>query len=384
MWKSFKYYDINRIINITYNNKKGIDKSMEEKRCLLCNKPYDYKYKMFGRGCLDNIYGELGIRKPPRFVWNKELYLCTKVAWKNHKYFLSKTKKYDLTQKYIALNYLKNMNFDALRNIEEKMLKDIKNITPFSKDTVELMNFSLNDIYKLFNYYQKFEKIIKDFQNINWNDIDVKVANGYIKSLSFIFDITKKNNPISYTVFYSMQYMFWQVVVIGGLFTNKPLSAKLLTNSLSIFGKEPSDLVIEDENIKKTLLESPIFKKKLKQLIEKYGEKKNEFIVDEKSPREDTLIRFDDADLLYALHDATLLVKGTRNENNKWNLEIEIKDTYDFTDFKDLREYADEEEGKLRDIISTTLNNLGVASSEYGVIKTYNVKIKFETKEGEF
>ena len=343
---------------------------MEEKRCLLCNKPYDYKYKMFGRGCLDNIYGELGIRKPPKFVWNKELYLCTKVAWKNHKYFLSKTKKYDLTQKYIALNYLKNMNFDALRNIEEKMLKDIKNITPFSKDTVELMNFSLNDIYKLFNYYQKFEKIIKDFQNINWNDIDVKVANGYIKSLSFIFDITKKNNPISYTVFYSMQYMFWQVVVIGGLFTNKPLSAKLLTNSLSIFGKEPSDLVIEDENIKKTLLESPIFKKKLKQLIEKYGEKKNEFIVDEKSPREDTLIRFDDADLLYALHDATLLVKGTRNENNKWNLEIEIKDTYDFTDFKDLREYADEEEGKLRDIISTTLNNLGVASSEYGVIKT--------------
>ena len=357
---------------------------MEEKRCLLCNKPYDYKYKMFGRGCLDNIYGELGIRKPPKFVWNKELYLCTKVAWKNHKYFLSKTKKYDLTQKYIALNYLKNMNFDALRNIQEKMLKDIKNITPFSKDTVELMNFSLNDIYKLFNYYQKFEKIIKDFQNINWNDIDVKVANGYIKSLSFIFDITKKNNPISYTVFYSMQYMFWQVVVIGGLFTNKPLSAKLLTNSLSIFGKEPSDLVIEDENIKKTLLESPIFKKKLKQLIEKYGEKKNEFIVDEKSPREDTLIRFDDADLLYALHDATLLVKGTRNENNKWNLEIEIKDTYDFTDFKDLREYADEEEGKLRDIISTTLNNLGVASSEYGVIKTYNVKIKFETKEGEF
>ena len=59
LWKSFKYYDINRIINITYNNKKGIDKSMEEKRCLLCNKPYDYKYKMFGRGCLDNIYGVL-------------------------------------------------------------------------------------------------------------------------------------------------------------------------------------------------------------------------------------------------------------------------------------------------------------------------------------
>lgn len=357
---------------------------MEEKRCLLCNKPYDYKYKMFGRGCLDNIYEELGIHKPLRFVWNKELYLCTKVAWKNHKYFLSKTKKYNLTQKYIALNYLKNMNFDALKDIEEKMLKDIKNITLFSKDTVELMPFTLNDIYKLFNYYQKFERIIEDFQNINWKEIDEEVANGYIKSLSFIFDLTKKNNPISYAVFYSMQYMFWQIVVIGGLFTNKPLSAKLLTNSLSVFGKEPNDLVIEDEEIKNILLKSPIFKKKLEQLIEKYGDGKKEFIVDEKSPREDTLIRFDDADLLYALHDATLLVKGTKDKNNKWNLEIEIKDTYDFTDFKELREYADEENSKTKDILSTTLNNLGVASSKYGVIKVYDVEIKFETKEGEF
>ena len=87
LWKSFKYYDINRIINITYNNKKGIDKSIEEKRCLLCNKPYDYKYKMFGRVCLDNIYGILDFHKLPKFVWNKEAYLCTKIAWKNHKGF---------------------------------------------------------------------------------------------------------------------------------------------------------------------------------------------------------------------------------------------------------------------------------------------------------
>lgn len=276
------------------------------------------------------------------------------------------------------------MNFDTLKDIEEKMLKDIKNITPFSKNTVELMKFSLNDIYKLYNYYQRFETTIKNFQNINWKEIDEEVANGYIKSLSFIFDLTKKNNQIAYIVFYSMQYMFWQIVVIGGLFTNKPLSAKLLTNSLSMFGKEPNDLVIEDEEIKNILLKSPIFKKKLEQLIEKYGEGKKEFIVDEKSPREDTLIRFDDADLLYALHDATLLVKGRIDENNKWNLEIEIKDTYDFTDFKELREYTDEENSKTKDILSTTLNNLGVASSKYGVIKVYDVEIKFETKEGEF
>ena len=140
---------------------------------------------------------------------------------------------------------------EALSDVEEKMSKDIDNIRIFSRNKVELMTVPLNEIYKLFNYYKKFEKIIKDFQNINWKEIDEKVAENFIKSLSFIFDITKKSNPISYAVFYSMQYEFWQIVVIGGLFTNKPLSAKLLKNSLSLFGKESSDLFLEDNEIKK-------------------------------------------------------------------------------------------------------------------------------------
>ncbi len=140
---------------------------------------------------------------------------------------------------------------EALSDVEGKMSKDIDNIRIFSRNKVELMTVPLNEIYKLFNYYKKFEKIIKDFQNINWKEIDEKVAENFIKSLSFIFDITKKSNPISYAVFYSMQYEFWQIVVIGGLFTNKPLSAKLLKNSLSLFGKESSDLFLEDNEIKK-------------------------------------------------------------------------------------------------------------------------------------
>lgn len=140
---------------------------------------------------------------------------------------------------------------EALSDVEGKMSKDIDNIRIFSRNKVELMTVPLNEIYKLFNYYKKFEKIIKDFQNINWKEIDEKVAENFIKSWSFIFDITKKSNPISYAVFYSMQYEFWQIVVIGGLFTNKSLSAKLLKNSLSLFGKESSDLFLEDNEIKK-------------------------------------------------------------------------------------------------------------------------------------
>lgn len=154
--------------------------------------------------------------------------------------------------------------------------------------------------------------------------------------------------------------------------------------SLSLFGKEPSDMLIEDEETIQLILENQTFKDRINQLIKKYGEGNEEFIVDDSAPTEDILIRFDNKDLLFALHDATLFVRGTKDANNIWNLEIEIKDTYDFTDFKSFKEYADSNKSKLEDILSTTLNNFGVVSSEYGVIKTYDVRIKFKTKEGEF
>lgn len=71
---------------------------MSEKRCIICNKPYDYHYMMFGRGCLDNLYELLGFSKPFRIL-NKENYLCTRIAWRNHKYFLNKNKKRELAKK---------------------------------------------------------------------------------------------------------------------------------------------------------------------------------------------------------------------------------------------------------------------------------------------
>ncbi len=72
-----------------------------------------------------------------------------------------------------------------------------------------------------------------------------------------------------------------------------------------------------------------------------------------------------------------MIVKAVKNEDGTWRLERKINDIYDFTEFKDIKEYADNKEAILTDIFSTLLNNFGVASSEYGVIKTYEVKIKF-------
>lgn len=349
---------------------------MDEKRCMLCNKPYNYKYEMFGRGCLEKLYDLLGFPKSPRIIWNKELYLCTRIAWRNHKFFLSKKKKYVLAQKYIALTYLNMMNYESLNDIEEKISNDIKNITIFSKNIIETISFSLNEIYKLFNYTNKFNKLLEENKDINWKEIDEKVAENFIKDISFIFDVTKITSPVSYVVFYSMQYIFWQVVVVGGILTNKPLSAKLLSNSLVLFGKEPQDLEINDEKTIKDIEDDEEFKKRIKELIEKYGKETGKFNLKDYE-KDGALLSFEGGDLLYALHDATMFVNAQKNDNNTWNLEIEINDTYDFTDFKELKEYVDREDSKLTDIFSTLLNNFGVASSKYGVIKEYDVKIRF-------
>lgn len=106
---------------------------MEGKRCIICNKPYNYHYKMFGRSCLDNLYELLGFSKPFKIL-NKENYLCTRIAWRNHKFFLNKSKKHELAKKYIALSYLNKMNYNLLDDIKEKIRNDINGISIFSKE----------------------------------------------------------------------------------------------------------------------------------------------------------------------------------------------------------------------------------------------------------
>ena len=185
---------------------------MATKKCILCTKSYDYDdYNLFGRGCLNNLYELLSISKPKRGAKDKEMHLCNRIALKNFKFFLSRKKKYKLAEKYIALKYLEKINFNKyhynlanttavpfsedgtalLDEIKEKIAKDIKKISIFSKDIIESISIKLNDIYELFNDTQKFEEIIKKFQNLNFEELDEKVAEEFLQSLTFIFDEAK-------------------------------------------------------------------------------------------------------------------------------------------------------------------------------------------------
>lgn len=82
--------------------KKGI--------CKLCNRRYNYKYTLFGRGCLDTEYEFLKIQKPDK-VEDKELYLCNRIAGRLNKIGLNKKKKYLLAEKYLTVQYLDRIKY---------------------------------------------------------------------------------------------------------------------------------------------------------------------------------------------------------------------------------------------------------------------------------
>lgn len=99
--------------------------SNEERRCLICNKPYNYHYDLFGRGCLTNLYKQLNISNS-RLISNKEKHLCNVIAHRNFKFFLGKKKKYALTENYIALDYLKRIDLKFTEDIKNVLKENIK------------------------------------------------------------------------------------------------------------------------------------------------------------------------------------------------------------------------------------------------------------------
>ena len=169
-----------------------------------------------------------------------------------------------------------------------------------------------------------------------------------------------------------MQYMFWNIVVIGGLLSNMKLSAYLMQISLTNSGeyeKEGNILVIEDEKITNILFENKEFKEKINSLLTDSDINiKNEFI------------HFSEKDLLLSLHDATLNLRATRKESDNWNIDLEIVDKYDFTDIKNLKDYVTSTDSITMSLLSSTLNNFATISSSYNVIKPFNFLIKIKNE----
>ena len=263
------------------------------------------------------------------------------------------------------------MDLNSTEEIKNKLNENIKRISMFKKYVKSMLpTYSLNEFYKVYNDYKDFKQLLDEFSN---NKKDNKIDEATLKGFSIIFDMDKITMPLFYSVFYNLQRMFWEIVIIGGLFKGMKLSAYLMRISLTNSGeydKEGQILTIEDENITNLLINNEEFKNDI-----------NEYLINDNIDLKEIGLRLKIGDLALALHNVTMNLKGTRKNDEMWDLEIEIYDRYDFTDIKNVNDYLESDDSLKMSLLSSTLNNFAAVSSAYNVIKPFNFVIKMHVTD---
>ena len=173
----------------------------------------------------------------------------------------------------------------------------------------------------------------------------------------------------------SSQYAFWQTVIeVGGKYAEFPISAEFLQHSLD---GNPEDLYITDGNIVETIKNDNNFQNIIKKIVDEKGKDKDSFEFNSKDyVNHEYDWAFNDKDLYFALHLVELKVSALK-ENDKWNLDIKIHDTYDYSKAKNLFQYYNDTNSIPKSILSSSLYNLAAFSNYFKVMKIYDIDIEF-------
>ena len=89
-----------------------------------------------------------------------------------------------------------------------------------------------------------------------------------------------------------------------------------------------------------------------------------------------TEIQFDNGDLYYSIHKATIHVTGYLQNNGKWIVHAKMKDTYDFTE---IQTFMDDKGWSTQAGLGTVANDVAVVSQALGAINPYEVYVEFYT-----
>lgn len=370
------------------------------KKCKLCGKTFDNNnYQLFGKSCFKRVCDLLDIKIPKSVKEeNKEKYVCSLIAKKLNKKGLTTKQKQWLTELYIVSLYIEKIEYVNLNELKKKIQKQIDNMNFFTglflpnKD----LTMVLYSIYNIYNATENFKENLAEIEKVpsgNKKQENEKNDKKAIQYFRYIFKVKKILNPKEYALGYYRQYIFWNAVISGGLLFNYKLAAKLLRHSLSEIGETPKTYNVTDSSIIENIKQDSDLKDKLDEII---TNRKNEQHFKTKTDEKKEKIAFENnTDLKFAIHNAEIIVEGTKNRENRWDLEIELLDRFDFTDFVFPEEYNDKynEISKNEDMdlgqkavssakngLGYTLNNIALASVQYGVLKEYDVKIKFDFK----
>lgn len=339
--------------------------------CLLCERDMKKEKNIFGSGCLLGIYSFLRL-DTPKSSKTREQYLYKTIMKQTNTKNLNSDQKVWLADRYLTYQYLDNLQYGDFSEIKSELDTDIANVSQISNFSMLITanKIKLKEAYDLYKKEQKFNQNINTLKSSKDEDITLKFLKS---SFSYIFNMSNNANQYALSAASAMQYAFWQAVVEGGKLKNYDASAEFLQHSLK---KNPGSILITDGDIVQKIKENNEFKKKLKEIVEKYGKDSDEFHAKPKDELNENSVEFKNSDLYYAIHNADIEVTGKKIES-KWNLNIVLHDRYDYTDFKDIKKYYKDTEKVYKSIFSSTLYNLAYVSVGLGVIKEYEIYIKF-------
>ena len=356
--------DNDELMKMIDDTNKNIKK---QKKCKLCNKKYNANNRMYGNGCLNNLYRLTGIEKF-KGIDDDELYLYNAVLIK-----LGKTNCGEKVG-YFCESYFSMKLFDNLKFIKSDIINnEIKWCIENNRKPI----MKLNTAYRVTNILKRNKKKLTIFSD---DAKDKLIDKATLKFFNYYFKKLKSVDKDDYEVYYYIQFLFWKLVVIGGLLVQFKLSSKLLSHSVTVIDDEASTLLINDytndDDIIKTLKNDTGLKEKIKIILNKYG-KDNIIDINSKTVNNssDCNYTFTGGDLSFSLHTVFIAIIGEKY-NNLWNLNITITDRYDFTEI--LSDDVITKNNKKILNIAATLNDLAAISSEYGVIKPYDVIINFK------
>jgi len=330
-------------------------------RCILCGRKISNTQYNFGIGCLkkmclsmemDGIKSLSGQTELDRNIMK----LCNKPR-------LPRPQSDMLTDRYLTLKLLNEVPLEEYDNYKSLLQRDIDKIEKSTK-VEELESFkqiSLKQANEISKQYKKHENFFEKMMN---GDYDV-VQNLSFDIVRFSFSKYYRNKPYLNETTQRSQYFIWKVLAMSFKAIGFTFSGKCLENSLK---RSPKDMEITSGSIVNKIKRDKKFIDKINKIIRENSQK-TKFIVKDK-------VKFDDGDLLLALHKVTLNVIGEKQINNTWNLKIELTDKYDFTDYKEINEIIGGDTSIL-ERLGNIANNIAMISTNCNVIREYNINIKF-------
>lgn len=325
-------------------------------RCSVCGRNVSNKTAHFGLGCLKNMCSLIDMDKPKNL--KGENLLNIKISKITKKKSLNKEEKTLLTNRYLTLQLLNKIplnNYDSMRN---KIMKDINNIGK-NKKLISNDIITLKQAYEAFKLYNKFQKIKEKAEEVD----SEYIQNFLFENLLFAFSTYYRNKKYFGGVIADIQYYFWKTIS-NMLKKTYPNGMEFIEYSLL---ENPQDKLIENGKLIDDIIKDENFKEKIKVCILN-NKNNNHFEITEG-------LNYISTDLFLALNNTTINIIGNK-ESNKWKLDITITDRYDFTDFKEIDEYCDN--NIIKGLFGSTANNMAMISVASGVMHEYNVTIKFK------